>query len=187
MCDPVTIAATTAWVGANAATLLAVGSTAASVGGLVYQHNAQNAMSEQTAINAKQAFEISNAGITDRQLQDNISAADRRYANQSEYAAARASAITGAESGGVQGLSVDALLGDLAGQQVRRQSSIDQNLKWSTQQLQQERLGVAASRDSRIASAPKASGAALALDIAGTVATGFDKYKSRTDPSWSKG
>lgn len=186
MCEPTTIMAAGSFLAAHLGTALTIASTAAGIGGSIASYNQQNAMAKATRVNATNAYEQQSAALTQREEQEQTAAAERRFQNQREYDAARASAIVSGEAGGVRGLSVDALLNDLAGQQGARQGAIDKNLDWSIQALQQDKLGAAAARDSRINSAPHASGRGLALQIGGQAAIGFDKYKSATDPNWGK-
>lgn len=199
MCDPATLTALAATAASHAAgvatvaeimaptlsTALTIGSTAAGIGGSILSYEQQKAMSSATASAAKRAFEQDNRAITQRQLQEQTASADRKFANAQEYAAARASGVVAAGEAGVSGLSVDALLNDLAGQQAARQKTADTNLGWTLAQLQQERFGAQAQRDNRINSAPKPSSLGLALQIGGQAIGGYDTYKSRTDPSWS--
>jgi hypothetical protein len=142
-------------------------------------------MSEATANAANNAYEQDARSISQRQMQEQDATASGNFANAQEYAAARASGIVAAEGSGISGLSVDALLNDLAGQQAARQKTADTNLGWTLAQMQQEKLGAAAQRDSRILSAPKPSSLGLALQIGGQALGGFDAYKTRTDPKWS--
>ncbi|MDP3869930.1 hypothetical protein [Phenylobacterium sp.] len=185
MCEPATIAAGIAWAGTHAAAIsaaAAIGSTALTIGGLTAQHREQNNLAKQTEASATRSYEIETGAIANRQAQEQTAAAERTLGNQREYAAANATGIVGAEAGGVRGLSVDALLGDLAGQQVARQANVEQNTSWGIQQLQQEKIGAGMSRDSRIASAPRASNTALAIKIGGAALDGYGNYSSLRGP-----
>jgi hypothetical protein len=186
MCEPATIMAAGSFLAAHAGTALTIASTAAGIGGSIASYDQQNAYAKATRQAATSAYEQQSAALTHRQEQEQTAAAERTFQNQREYDAARARAVVSAEAGGVQGLSVNALLNDLAGQQAVRQNAIGKNTDWAIQSLQQDKLGAAAARDSRINSAPRASGMGLALQIGGQAATGFDKFKSATDPKWGK-
>lgn len=186
MCEPATIAAATAWLAANAGTALTIASTAAGIGGSVMSFQQQKAAAEANEKSARSAYEVGVSQITERQMQEQSSAAQRSFENQREYDAARSAAIVAGEGAGVRGLSVDALLSDLAGQQAARQKAVEQNLDWTTRALQQDKVSAASARDSRINSVQRPSGAALAIDIAGQAAKGFDTYKTRSDPTWGK-
>lgn len=169
MCDPVTA-------------LTAV-STVLSIGGAVSQFSQQKQMAKQNTANSLRAYENTNADLTNRQIQEQNAAAQQTFEQQREYAGANAHAIVAADNSGVQGISVDGLLADLAGQQARRQDTVGQNLSMSVDQLQRERVGAAAARDSSIASTPKPSALALAINIGGQAANGYLTAKRRTTPT----
>lgn len=181
MCEPATIAAATAWASAHAGALM-IASTAMAAGSSVMQFANQSAQSKAMNVNAKSAYETQVSGITDRQMQEQSAAAQRTFQNQREYDAARATAITGAENSGLHGLSVDGLLNDLVGQQHERQDAVAQNTTWSIRAMQQEKMGAAASRDSRMNSAPMPSALGLGLTIGGQSIVGLDRFSKATDP-----
>lgn len=176
MCEPasIMIAATTAL------------STALSIGGQVAQYSAQADQAAATRSNALAAYQQDTSAITDRASQEQQATAQRRLQNAREYAAAKATAVTSAGDAGVSGLSVNALLTDLAGQQQLRQGAVDTNLDMTLQQLQREQQGAAVTRQSRINSAQDPSLAGLLIGVAKTGVDGFTGYKTRTDPKWSK-
>lgn len=159
-----------------------IASTAMGVGSTAMQFAGQRVTAKATAANAKSAYESQVSGLTQRQLQEQNSAAQRTFQNQREYDAARATAVTGAETSGVQGLTVDGLLSDLAGQQYQRQDAVKQNTGWAVQALQEEKRGAAATRDSRINSAPMPGTLGLALQIGGQSVVGLEKFSKATDP-----
>jgi len=176
MCEPVSIM-----------TALSIASTAAAGFGQVAGYQEQKAMAKATRNAANNAYAMDLHGITTRQMQEQDAAAERKLENQREYDAARASAIVNADQAGVRGLSVDALLNDLAGQQASRQKAVDTNTSWQIAQLQDEKLGADATRQSRIASAPKPSATGLLLKVGGTAVSGLDAYKSRTGQQQTPG
>lgn len=181
MCEPTTIAALSTWAAAHAGAI-SLASTALTIGGQVASHMEQNAYAKTNANAAMRAYEDQTAGITQRQIQEQNSAAQRTFQNQREYAAARATAVVGAEDAGVRGISVDALLNDLAGQQHARQDAVDQNTTWAVRALQDEKRGAQATRDARILSVPKSSTSSLLIKVGGTALQGLDAYNTKKKP-----
>lgn len=165
---------------------VAVASLVVGAGSAYVSHDNQNKMAEATEESALASYSVSNALANRRQQQEQEAAAQRRLANDREYAATKATATVAADESGVAGLSVDALLRDLAGQQASRQKAVDSNLSSTVAQLQAEKLGLAAQRDSRINSAFGSSNAALALQIGGAALSAVNTYKTQTDPNWMK-
>lgn len=174
MCEPATIMAT-----------MALASTALSIGGQVASYSSQANQAATQRGNALSAFAQDASALTTRASQEQASAAQRKLQNQRDYDATRATAVNSADEAGVTGISVNALLGDLAGQQGLRQGAVDQNLNMTLQQLQSERQGAAVTMQSRMNQAQDPSLAGLLIGVAKTGVDGFSGYKSRTDPNWS--
>lgn len=74
--------------------------------------------------------------------QERAAATQKQQQNQVDGAKARASVAVAAGEGGVSGLSIDALLGDLFGQEASIRDSINQNLEGTLDQLSTEALGL---------------------------------------------
>lgn len=130
MCEPTTLA------------LLSLGiTTAGSVAGL----GAQAATSKsQAAARDAQAEEIRKAELANydqlqiRQQQETQAAGQQIQANQIDAAKARSTATVAAGEAGVSGLSVEALLADLYGQEARFKDGVTQNLENVTDSLSLE-------------------------------------------------
>lgn len=211
MCEPVTIAAligtaataataSTAAVagtgilgaiGATSAALAGVGgiagaaslaSTAAGIGGAVMQHNAASSAATANRQAAVKAYGHEQGALTLRQIQEQNASADQRLQQQNEYTRARASAVNAGDAAGIRGLSVDALLNDLAGQQGDRVKANDTNLGMTLQQLQAEKVASGTGLQSRVNSIAKPSNAALALTIGGQALDGYSSYQKATRP-----
>lgn len=190
MCDPVTLSALGATIvsaagSAAASGSLALATTGLAIGGSLLEYQQQKSAYNANKVQATQSYSDSLNAIQRRQEQEQQASAENRLQNEREYDATKARATVAAGEAGVSGLSVNALLNDLAGQQAHRQGMIDTNLAWTTEQLQDEKTGARSTMQSRINSLQNPSGLGLALTIGGQALGGYDKYKTRTDPSWS--
>jgi hypothetical protein len=129
-------------VGPAIQAVLAVGSTATSYLSAQGQADAQEQMNANANEQARQ-FMINDYDQMTMMSQQNTAAASQKL-NDNEKAArkAAASATVAASAGGVQGLSVDALLADVYGQEASIRDSVNQNLENTGHQLQYEREGI---------------------------------------------
>ncbi len=128
MCDPATIIA---------ASSLAVG-TASSVANFNSQKQAANAQAEmnrQTAANAVIAANDTYAATQTRMGQDVAVASNDKFNASIAANEARATALTAAGEGGVQGYSITNLLNSYNAKQGRYDAAIDTNLQMSRQGL----------------------------------------------------
>lgn len=75
-------------------------------------------------------------------LQERRAADEKNFQNSRDAMKARASAVTAAGEAGVSGLSVDALLGDISGQEARIRDGVNQNLEGTLDQLTVEARGL---------------------------------------------
>jgi len=187
MCEPATIMAGLTAVGSALSSTagvaaLTIGSAAMTGIGQVqqYQDAKYNAKAQRSA--ALAAFEGDTAAITNRQLQEGQSASQRLNEQQSEFRAARASAIVNAEDAGVTGLSVDALLNDLTGQQAKRTKATNQNLQMAIAQLQEQKGGAGVQLASRTNAARSPSMSSLMIGLGGTALDAANSYTKRTKP-----
>ncbi len=80
--------------------------------------------------------------LTRMEQQETAAASQRVNENQIEAKKAAASAQVAATAGGVSGLSVQALLGDIFGQEASIRDSVNQNLENTGQQINQERTSI---------------------------------------------
>lgn len=129
---------------------ISAASTAAQYVGQMQAAEAQNATYEQNRIAATKAQELSWQQIDTRTIQEREAAATEKANTAREVRAAQATAKVAAGEAGVGGLSVDMLLGDIAGRYGRYASGVDTQTDWSVAQLQMEKRGVAAQAQDRI-------------------------------------
>ena len=80
--------------------------------------------------------------LTRMEQQETAAASQRVNENQIEAKKAAASAQVAATAGGVSGLPVQALLGDIFGQEASIRDSVNQNLENTGQQINQERTSI---------------------------------------------
>lgn len=146
MCEPATLA------------LLSLGlTTAGTVSGVAGQ--AANAKA-QSAANDEQADEIRKAELANydqlqiRQQQETQAAGQQVQANQTEAAKARSTATVAAGEAGVSGLSVEALLADLYGQEARFRDGVTQNLENLTDSLSLEADNIQRTSTSQVNNLP---------------------------------
>lgn len=121
---------------------LTVGSTAISY----QQANAAADAQEQTNNEANERarrYMIEDQDALTRMSQQEQAAASQKI-NETQIDAQRRAATTqvAATAGGVSGLSVDALLGDIFGNEASIRDSVNQNLEATGQQIQSERTSV---------------------------------------------
>lgn len=121
---------------------LSIGSTALGFAQSSGQAAAMEEQNEQTREEARQ-YMIQDYDQTNRLLaQEKTAAGQRLEENQIEGAQTRATAKVAASAGGVSGLSVDALLGDIYGREASIRDSVNQNLENTTHQVGVERQGI---------------------------------------------
>lgn len=100
---------------------------------------AQNEANAQANERARQYMIEDYDAMTRMEQQEAAAASQKINQNQIESRKAAASAQVAATSGGVSGLSVQALLGDIFGQEASIRDSVNQNLEATGQQLRSER------------------------------------------------
>ena len=129
-------------IGAGLSSALTIGSTAASYLSAKGQADAQEEMNEQANDRARQ-YMIEDFDKTTRMAQQEGAAASQKI-NESQINANKtaASAQVAATSGGVSGLSVQALLGDIFGKEASIRDSVNQNLENTGHQIQAERESI---------------------------------------------
>jgi hypothetical protein len=128
------------------------------------------------------SFEIDNAAVTDRQIEEQASSAQKKFLLDREYDSAKATAVVAGGEAGITGLSLDSIIGDLGAQQDQRLDAVTQNAGIQTAQLQRQREGIAVNTENRINSVQrgtKPSALALALQIGGTILSSASKAQNQ--------
>lgn len=118
---------------------LSIASTVAGVYGQQQQVKAQNAYNEQQAKNAMEAYRANLAQTNLMQSQEHAAASQKVNENNRAAEAAKAKALVSAGESGLSGLSVDALLADLSGEQARYNDSVNQNYENASMAIDNQR------------------------------------------------
>ena len=139
MCEP-----------ATAMLVLSVASTAAGLYGQQQQAKAQNAYNEQQAKNTMEAYRANLAQTNLMQSQEQAAATQKINENNRAAEAARAKALVSAGESGISGLSVDALLADLSGEQARYNESVNQNYENASMAIDNQRTNARVTAASQI-------------------------------------
>lgn len=138
MCEPTTLMA------------LSVASTVAGVYGQQQQVKAQNAYNEQQAKNAMEAYRENLAQTNLQQSQEHAAASQKINENNRAAEAAKAKALVSTDESGISGLSVDALLADLSGEQARYNESVNQNYQNASMAIDNQRKNARINASSQI-------------------------------------
>lgn len=153
---------------------------AASIAAQVVQANQQAAMGRQQQQNilAKQAQD--NADLQVRRQQETQSASQEIEQNDRRARSALATAEVAADTAGVRGISVDALLADLQGQQGRFTAGVNMQLDNTNMAITQQMRGAATEAQSNLNSiqrptAPDYLGTALRTGAG--VLGAYDQYR----------
>lgn len=157
MCEPTT-----------AMLVLSAASTAAGLYGQQQQAKAQNAYNDQQAKNTMEAYRANLAQTNLMQSQEQAAATQKITENNRAAEAAKAKALVSAGESGISGLSVDALLADLSGEQSRYNESVNQNYENASMAIDNQRKNVQINAASQInqlktPQAPDYLGAALRI------------------------
>ncbi|HWJ86588.1 MAG TPA: hypothetical protein VNS12_00780 [Pelagibacterium sp.] len=123
-----------------------------------------------------------NANLT-RVLQEQDAMGAEKAAVSRDARAARARATVAAGESGVSGLSVDALLRDFYGQEGAYTDRLDEQVEWTTRQLQYEQQGIRAAGEGKANAVPKGtkpSFFAAGLRIAGAGLDSVNSYNRMT-------
>ena len=153
MCDPGTIAV-----------------AALSIGGAILEHKAQNKAAEENKIEALKALRINERDIGARQMEEQMSFAQAATESEVQQLGVEGTTRASAASAGVEGMSVDLLLGDIGRQGANYRESLASQLQVSVDQLQRMKAGATATAQSRINQVPRANPFATALRIGGALA-----------------
>lgn len=183
MCEPVTLT----MMG------LAIASAAVSYSAQQKQANDQakyqNTLQDQANTSASESYRFGTQGVTSRLIQNDQQASQALAQNAVAGMSARATAATSAGESGIDGNSVNALLGDFSRIEAANNYDITTNRQWATDQAQQDERGMQSEAKSRIAAAMPGpinypSMAALALQVGAASYAGWDKHQqiTRTGP-----
>ena len=160
MCEPTT-----------ALLVLSAASAAAGVYGQQQQAKAQNAYNDQQAKNTMEAYRANLAQTNLMQSQEHAAATQKINENNRAAEAAKATALVSAGESGISGLSVDALLANLSGEQARYNESVNQNYENASMAIDNQRTNAQVNAASQINSlktpqSPDYLGAALRIGTA---------------------
>lgn len=139
MCEP-----------ATAMLVLSAASTAAGLYGQQQQAKAQNTYNDQQAKNTMEAYRANLAQTSLMQSQEQAAATQKITENNRAAEAAKAKALVSAGESGISGLSVDALLADLSGEQARYNESVNQNYQNASTAIDNQRTNAQANAASQI-------------------------------------
>ena len=162
MCDPVS--------------LLGFGLSAAStVTGFMAQSSqasAQTKMYDQNKLNAERAFADTNRALSVQEEQQQAADSQKRQENDLATRSAQATALAAGAAGGVQGISLEEVLGDFGARDARANSAINEQDAWDVAQAQAEKTGAGDQEVSRINSVnpgikPSFLDAGLRIGVAG--------------------
>lgn len=166
MCEPIsdTIAIATA--------VTSIGSTLLGASAQNKQHNAVVKEADAAATNSQNA-------LSEREGQDEVAAKHDIGLADDQAMSAESTARLSAMEAGVTGNSENAVVGSVEAGRSRYVTSVNENLDMEQEQLEQERLGVDAQRQSRINGAPKADPLATGLQILGAGVNLFGTLNGR--------
>ena len=150
---------------------LSIASTVGGVYGQQQQAKAQQAYNDQQAKNAMEAYKANLEQTNMMQSQEHAAATQKINENNRAAEAAKATALVSAGESGISGLSVDALLANLSGDQARYNESVNQNYENASMAIDNQRTNAQVNAASQINSlktpqAPDYLGAALRIGTA---------------------
>lgn len=164
MCDPTTIALTGLGLG---------------IAGEIAGHQAQNSASKANEKAAKEAAKVDIGAINLRETQEGQSAMQQLEEAERQTKTVAGQARVSASEAGVAGVSVDALLNQIQAEGSLLKSDIGLNKQNTIAQLEREKLGVAATAQSRINAVPRANPFATALRIGSRVVDTAGQFARR--------
>lgn len=164
-------------------TIAAIGSVLISAGSAIADHKSQEDRAEAVRAAAKKARKAEVRDITIRKIEETRAARQqqRRIGEQSDrvQGAARASAA----ASGVEGMTLDLLLGDIEGSEGRARAVAGTNLDTVLSQLDRMIEGAFAREESRAAGAPEPSLLGTGLRIGGGVLSAITLREQLKGPS----
>ena len=171
MCDPLTLAAAAIGIASQGLSFMGASADA----------DAQNDRAAANANAARSSSVDEFDGLLARRNETNEAAAEEGLETELTSLERMAMARTSAGENGVQGISVDALLGDISRAAGDDLSVQDRNLGFSQAQLGREAEGIRAAAGNRISSVSTVSGPspfALGLGIAGSALGEYNDYQA---------
>lgn len=129
---------------------LSVGSAALSYQQQTAQANAIEAQNAAANDRARMNMIADYDNMSRMEQQEAAAASQRMQENQINAAQTAATAQVAAGQSGVSGLSVDALLGDIFGQEASIRDSVNQNLENTGMQMREERASIARGYDNAV-------------------------------------
>jgi hypothetical protein len=178
MCDPVTLAAASLAVGTASAAASYVGQSQAA--------DAQDKMNKEAAANAVTAANQNYQYTQQRMAQETAAASTEKLNSNLASAEARATAATSAGESGVQGYSINQLIGSYYSKQGRYTDALDTNYQMSRQGLTDSMDQTSNRTKSAINSLPnpqRPSFLDAAIRVAGSGLNAATDYYKMTGPS----
>lgn len=155
------------------ATAVMVAGAVISAGVAVASHVNQNDASNRNKAASNRAAQADLDALATREGQEQRASLGNILSIEQEVAQASATASVNAGEAGVSGASVLALLSIIQTRGSEAVSGVQQGFKDTQDQIRREGAGVRATRESRIAAVPRASGLETGLRVAGA---GLDAY-----------
>jgi hypothetical protein len=156
--------------------LLVAAQLAIKVAGSVGEHVAQNQAAKANERAANASALASQHALTERAIEEQISAGSEIVEGDRQALSASASARLSSVNAGVAGQSADAILHQVQANRGRYVDSVRQNLDFGLLQIARQREGVDAERLSRIAQVPRANPFLTGLKIGSAIID----YKTQT-------
>ena len=163
--------------------ILGAAELALKVGSSLAGASAQNKAAKANRNAANIAFENTVSQINVREGQETDAATQTILSADRQARAVDAKARVAAGEAGVAGASVDALLAGILRDKLDFTATTERNLSNTVAQLETEKLGAAAARDSRVASTPGANPLLSGLQIGGALIDFGTDYWTRTRPA----
>lgn len=160
-------------------------STAVTAMGSYSQYQAQSELAKQNAKAANQAYNMEVTQQTYNYNRQAAAASDQQQQNATEAMRAVGRVATSGGEGGVQGLSLDALIGDLYRQESQLNSGLVTNLKDAQHGTDMGMQGSYANYQSRVNSVPKGNFANVIFDTAAAGVSSYASYKMPKIPTVS--
>lgn len=139
------------------------------IGGAIANHQAQKKQAKAVRAAAHRNLRLERRAIAVRQIQEGIATSEQLRDIRLEAERREGSIRASAAASGVQGDTIDALIGDLSGSEGRAARSIKDTYVATLDQLELEKQAADARAAARIAGAPEPSALATGIRIGGAV------------------
>jgi hypothetical protein len=146
--------------------ILEAAASALKIGSAIAGHSAQAKAAKANKAAANLAFQNDVLQINTRENQEQDAATQTILSADRQARSVDARARVAAGAAGVAGASVDALLADIERDKLSFGATTNRNLGLTIQQLEEQKVGAAATRDNRIASTPAPNPLLTGLQIA---------------------